>query len=175
MKKLSINDIVPPGFDYRQELRLWGWLCAGAVLYSMGFVFSFMDAVSALYYTDPYTGVKSLQSGAVMADFYELESGRLSILLMLAVLTLLLSAVHYACFFRGSKSIYLMRRLPQRRELARRCLALPLLMALAAAAAAGILLLIYYFVYITFTPRACLAPGQWSKLIHGVTGGWNHA
>ena len=48
-------------------------------------------------------------------------------LTLVVLAALLLIPCNYYAFWRGAKSIYLMRRLPDRWELARRCLAIPLL------------------------------------------------
>ena len=76
----------------------------------------------------------------------------------------LLAAYHYAYHRQGSKSIYLMRRLPSKLELHRRCLTLPIAGILIALLTAFLLLLIYYAVYMNVTPAECLMPGQWQKL-----------
>ena len=64
--------------------------------------------------------------------------------------------LHYAHYYRGSKSIYLMRRLPDRTLLHRQCWTLPLL-------ALGLTLLVlvllpalYYLIYRYATPAQCL-------------------
>ncbi|MFR8267820.1 MAG: hypothetical protein ACLVC5_09315, partial [Clostridia bacterium] len=70
---------------------------------------------------------------------------------------------HYGYHFRGSKSIYTMRRLPSKHPLARRCLTVPVLGAAAAALSALLLICLYYLLYIAVTPEQCLVPGQWQK------------
>ena len=52
-----------------------------------------------------------------------------------------------------------MRRLPNRGELWRRCLAVPAATALAALAAVAVLAAVYFGIYLIFTPAACL-PGR---------------
>ena len=63
---------------------------------------------------------------------------------------------NYQSHYRGSRSIYLMRRLPDRRELARRCLCLPLAGFLLAAAAAALFSLAFFALYRLVTPPQCL-------------------
>lgn len=68
-----------------------------------------------------------LRPGAVMEDFAQLLDWMLLGFAVTAVCMAALAVWHYASHFQGSRSIYTMRRLPQRWELARRCLTLPLL------------------------------------------------
>ena len=69
-----------------------------------------------------------------------------------------LALYHWFYHYQGSKSIYLMRRLPRRSELPVRCLAVPVAGALGAGALAAILLGVYWMVYRLCTPAAAL-PG----------------
>jgi uncharacterized membrane protein YqhA len=84
--------------------------------------------------------------------------------LILALCMLALIVYHYAYHYQGSKSIYLMKRLPNRWEMHRRCITLPLLAALICLIAAIAFLLIYFGIYMVFTPKECLTLGQWQKI-----------
>lgn len=68
----------------------------------------------------------------------------------------------------GAKSIYLMGRLPDRWELHRRCLTLPLGWLLSAVLLPVLTLLVYYGIYYLITPAACLRPGQLAKLLENL-------
>ena len=67
---------------------------------------------------------------------------------------------HYNYHYQGSKSIYMMKRLPKKSELWRRCLVLPVTLALTSEAAAMILRLLFFAYYMIRTPVVFLAPGQ---------------
>lgn len=84
--------------------------------------------------------------------------------LLLLGAAVVLAVVNRLSFLRGSRSDYLMRRLPNRWELARRSYALPLLLILATLVTMALLLAIYYAVYLALTPPECLQPDQLSKL-----------
>ena len=84
--------------------------------------------------------------------------------LLLLGAAVVLAVVNRLSFLRGSRSDYLMRRLPNRWELARRSYALPLLLILATLGTMALLLAIYYAVYLALTPPECLQPDQLSKL-----------
>lgn len=69
---------------------------------------------------------------------------------------------NYFGHFQGSRSIYLMRRLPQRWELARRCLGEPAL-CLAGSFIIYLLTGVTCFIYYWFrTPAGCLPPNVWA-------------
>ena len=85
----------------------------------------------------------------------------LAVLPVMVLVTLLYLAAkvlsHYRLFrSRGSRADYTMRRLPDRWDLHRRCLALPAAGIVGALSLQGLLGILYYFVYILVTPRQCL-------------------
>ena len=73
-------------------------------------------------------------------------------------------AAYYVLYHRqgGSRTDYLMRRLPDRWEYLRRCLALPGLGCAAALVLAVLLWTLYFWMYLRFTPAGCLPPEQWT-------------
>ena len=92
-------------------------------------------------------------------------SGVYRILLVVAVVLVLGFIVyHYLYYRQGSKSIYLMKRLPSKHELHKRAIALPMLAILGCLVAALIVMLLYFAIYMLATPKQCLLPNQWQKL-----------
>jgi hypothetical protein len=153
---------VPPGVNLRQELN---WLVYGGVaglLYSLKFLIHYAKNYERLFLRDGMS--KVLNTRAVMPDFMEILGSSLGGFLILALCMGAVAIYHYAYHYEGSKSIYLMKRLPNRRELPRRCITLPLLGTLACLCASLFLLFIYFAVYMAFTPPACLTPHQWQKI-----------
>ena len=71
---------------------------------------------------------------------------------------------HYAYHYQGSRSVYLMRRLPDRWEYHRRCLAIPAATVAATAVLLAGSLALFYGAYMLFTPAACVVPGQWAEI-----------
>ena len=57
---------------------------------------------------------------------------------------------------KETKSIYLMRRLPDKWELHRRCWGRPLIYVVGSILLMAVILLFYYAVYLVFTPKECL-------------------
>lgn len=153
---------VPPGVNLDQGL---GWFAGGisvSLLYSLGFLIRYANEYQSLFLWDGLA--KVLNTSAVMPDFVQILGGSLSGFLVLALCMAAVAVYHYSYHYQGSKSIYLMRRLPNRWELPRRCLTMPLMGILACLCVALPLLLIYYAVYMAFTPRPCLAPYQWQNI-----------
>lgn len=109
-------------------------------------------------------GYGSKTPGAVMTDFGVLMEGTMRWFLVAAVLLVVLMGLHYGHHRFRSKSVYLMRRLPDRWEYHRRCLALPL----AGLALCGVLafacLCLCYAIYMLATPAVWLTPDQWQKI-----------
>jgi len=165
----KLERLVPAGIDYRQELR---WLRTGlwiAFVYSLGFFIKLLNEYGNLF--EITVGNKRVLKGnAVMPDFVEVLGGSLVVFLILAVSTLALMAYHYRYHYQDSKSIYLMKRLPDRWELWRRCLTLPVIFAAFVVLAGAVLLIAYYGVYMLVTPKASLAPGQWQEIISAYLG-----
>lgn len=139
-------------------------LVAGLIvstLLSLIFPGRFMDRYYDLYEITKTTRI--LRPGAQMESFASLMSGVLLGFLIMALTMIPLAVYHYRYHFQGSKSIYLMRRLPSKYDLVRRCLTVPVLGVLLAAVSAFLLICLYYLMYISITPESCLIPGQWQK------------
>lgn len=128
------------------------------------------SARSSLYWTRG--SKRELMDGATAPDYGGLVAGDGIIgsfpLLLLTVLLLLgllfVCVKNYLDLSQGSRAIWLMRRLPDRWELPRRCCGLPLLGMAAALVLFLIVVLLFYFVYLWLIPEACRAPDQWHRL-----------
>lgn len=162
MKLPEFSRHAPLGFDLSIErgFYLTGLICA--TVYSMGFFVRYVNALDELYAYE--NRERFLLDTAVMPDFVDLLGGALWGFLALAVAMLAFAVYHYAYHRQGSNAFYLMRRLPKRFELHRRCLALPIGAALGCALCAFVLLLLYFGIYLLFTPRECVQPEQWYKI-----------
>ena len=99
-----------------------------------------------------------------MVDFIDLVEYAFLGFFLAITLALAFGLYHYAFHHQGSKSIYLMRRLPNGFELHRRCWTVPVAAALIIAAAMVLTFLFYFAIYLLATPEGCLAPHQWQKI-----------
>lgn len=167
MKKINVKEkqiiaFVPLGIDLQQELKWITILLAVSFLYSMTFLIYLSNAYHELFAY--IAGKKVMIDGVIMPDFVELLGNSLSGFLITALSMAGLLGYHYLYHFQGSKSIYLMKRLPDRMELWKRCLGLPVLSAVLSLCIAVLLLIVYFGIYLLVTPEVCLTPDQWRKI-----------
>ena len=99
-----------------------------------------------------------------MDDFYLLIRGKYMLLGMTMLWCVSNVVFRYLYYYQGSKSIYLMRRLPDRGELYRSCLARPIQRMVLCLVICLAILLISYAYYMKETPTRWLEPDQWQKL-----------
>ena len=154
--KIDPDRYVPMGIEGLDELRRLGWLMGGGSVWSvLYFLGSYMEAYDSLFLHR--AGFRTmLREGAVMPGFFEILSGSEVMFLIACSLMPFWALYHYNYHYNGSKSIYLMRRLPDSWDLHRRCLTVPVVGLLGALAFQGILGCLYYLLYIFVTPRQCL-------------------
>ncbi len=162
MKKLDLSRYAPPGLNLKPGRQVFITGAAASALGSLTFFARYFSARSTLYGYDG--AVRVLLPDAVMPDFFPLLGNALYGFLILSLCMLGFIVYHYAYHRQGSRSIYLMRRLPNRFELHRRCLTLPLLAALLSLLFALLLILLCYAIYMLATPRECLTPHQWQRI-----------
>ncbi len=160
--KLKLSRFAPPGMDLKKWKKLFFALEIISAIYSLGFLLRYIDAKGEMFLKTKNGLV--LIPGSVMPDFVSLINSSLMGFVILGVCMLLLIAECYLYFYRDSKSIYLMKRLPDKWELHKRCIVLPVVCCLLSLLSALIVLSLYYGVYMTATPKECITPGQWQKL-----------
>lgn len=166
---------IPAGFSPRREgvgalvwLLLPGVVCLA--LYGMRFLGAYENLYTRL------NGKRVLAEMALMPEFGQLiQWNRWAVILPL--LWALFQGINYNFYHRQvTKSIYLMRRLPDRWEFARRCWTLPLLMATGTAVMYLLLLGVCAWIYFGVTPQECIPADQWQRLWTVWIGGflcWN--
>ncbi len=163
--RIDASYLLPLGMDtrYHKALFIGGNIISSFL--SLGFLYRYFDERAALFVYGP-DGVEGIMEGAVMPPFTEVLEKALWGFYITAVCVLLL-AIYHAAFFRiGSKSVYLMKRLPQRWELARRIFVLPLAGAAATLLIGAVFCGIYFVLYLLVTPEVCLPYGNlWGSLI----------
>lgn len=155
-----LNDHVPLGVNGTIHA---GWIAGGitgaALFHFIGFAAYYDYCLGALYRDDKRTILidpTGKDHWVYMPSFGEMMESRYYPFVMIVLLMAALAIYNYKYHFQGSKSIYLMRRLPDKGDLARRCLTLPLLGALACIILAVIVTGLCYWVYMTNTPEVYL-------------------
>lgn len=158
----NLEAYFPVGMPWQQDskLILFGYVASS--------VWSLSCPVQIYWsYRDLFDSGKLIPE-TMMPDFVQLADNAFLGFGALILAMILLMAANYRYFVTGSKSIYLMRRLPRKYEMLKRCLAVPTAVILLSLSAAFLLLMIYYWIYCSVTPEQCLAPGQWQKLMGGM-------
>lgn len=154
--RIDFDRYVPAG---RSGGKTVGWLCA-ALGIAMGssvlcFLAQYADEYGMLF-SRTVSGGRVLDTSRTMAPFFSLLTNcDVGFNLILAAMPVL-ALFHYQYHWWGSKSIYLMRRLPSGWELHKRCLAVPFAGAVASMALLGLMCGVFYLIYILCTPAQCL-------------------
>lgn len=162
MKRRRLDELVPPDTNgTSQGKMILGGLIAAAVLSTIAFCHRLYFEISWLIpntKADDFVTLLHANTNSIIG------LPVFSLLYLVAIGLVLLAVKNYTSFWQGSKSIYFMRRLPDKWELHRRCLRLPLLGLLACAVLMFLLILLCYVLYMHTIPEANLPPNQWSKL-----------
>ncbi len=146
--------MIPPGAAVGAEMLLLRVGILLSFVFSLSFFIRYAASHKKLFYVE--NGIRLLKDNAVMPEFAELREDIFTGFLIVALCQLILIGYHYACFsMGGSKSIYLMRRLPSRWELMRRVLSFPLIVIGICLLSATLLNLLYYLFYYLCTPEIC--------------------
>lgn len=149
-----LEKYAPLGFNVEKEVKAFLVEMVLVTMQTLFFFPRYMYALDELY--TRRAGKRVLIEGAVIQDFDTLIEGLFTISVIVAVLTLVQAALFYAYHSQGSKMLYLMKRLPDKWELCRRCLTLPIAGAVIVAVWALVLRMLYFSIYIIFTPSQCL-------------------
>ena len=159
MKKQKLRELAPPGANLRQTLVFCAGIAVAAVLLASFFPFliSYGNARSQLY--ELRYGVRVLRSNAAMLPLEALLCRSFAPYFGAVAAYLLMIAANYASFFRPSRSIYLMRRIPSRWELLKRCLSLPFFAIFVCFCFAGVLICLCNLIYFRATPEVCIPAG----------------
>lgn len=145
----------PPGYEYETEGKAAGTLLGIGIVLSLQFFAALyrergrlrclLDADSARVWPE-----------TVARPFLELLRGHLILYAPFLLFLLGMTVCHYLYYYRGTKSIYVMRRLPRRGILWRSCVMGPLLGALPGALILVLLYLLYFGIYLLAIPAECL-------------------
>lgn len=157
MRKIQIERYLPLGIDKEAEqTQYWLAIVVGGLYSSISFLFWFTDGRQGLY--EWQSGKATLIENARMPSFSSLTDGcMLGFVLTVAVLIYqLINHYLYQYSNQGSKCIYLMKRIPNKWEMHKRSLTLPLIGMLNMFVIMGLLRAIYLAVYMFCTPQQCL-------------------
>ncbi len=149
-----LSRITPPGISLRTHgymLVIGNLVC---LLFSSSYFGRLMSAYEMLYRFSG--GKRVLVEGAVMPRFGELLGDGSLLFFLLSAMLFLLCVYHYTYYFHGSKSIYLMKRLPKRGVILKQIFLLPLCLSIMTLLFSLLVHGIYLAVYFLVTPVLCL-------------------
>ena len=162
----KINHMVPPGFEWKPIVK---WAVAGMGICSVISMFRFMGrygkALQSLKWVKLSKSITVINEGEIIQSFSWVMKGVMAPFVYLMAIILLLTIFHYLYYYHGSKSIYLMKRLPNRSEIHRRSLSLPLILVAACVVVIVLLTAACCGWYYLWVPDRCIAPGQLSHFL----------
>lgn len=168
----KIRKFIPIGYKPEKELWVYGSVIMMAVTRSLLYFLSYYSAYNAMF--QYYGDKKVLIENITMDNFCDIiADGTFDVFKIAVFIFLAMIGVNYGYHYRDSKSIYTMRRLPNKYELHIRCIAFPAAAILLSIVISFSLLMIFYIHYMTVTPDELILPAQWEKLWNYIIYGGN--
>ena len=157
MKKRKLSRLVPPGMSGRHEV---GWtvleLAAAVGCNALAFFNLYYERFKTLAEEEEYCKRIGTEMTMKMWSFKAMAGGCGVFYLIVVIIMAFMCLVHCIYYFKGAKSIYLIRRLPQKGAFIRYTFGLPALGAALSAVCFLAVRLILLAVYYTVTPAAWL-------------------
>ena len=149
-----LEKYAPLGIGVKNQVTAYFAGVITATVYSMWFILRYISARNELF--ENVRGEQKLIEGAVMRDFNMLTQNLFWGFVIMIIVTLFTGVFFYFYHYEGSKMIYLMKRLPDKGELWRRCVTLPIVGTVILVVWMIIVRLLYFVIYVFCTPAQCL-------------------
>ena len=164
--RMDWDRYVPAGLDGRRERgRVLGGLAAGTVWSLLLFLACYCNEINQARAGEKVDYPREFMPNAYkIASFDSLLIHNFIGFAVFALCMLPLALRYYLSHYQGGRSIYLMRRLPDRWELHRRCLTLPLLGLVLSVLIPVALVAVYFCIYQFCTPARWL--NNWGAPIY---------
>ena len=150
----TLDRYAPLGIPLSSEIGGYLATLLFDTVWSMGIVLRYLEARRRLYVYVDQTWV--LIEGAKIAPFKAFIDNGFLAFWGIGIYAIAIMVYHYFYHYQGSKMMYLMKRLPNRWELHKRCFTLPIAAVILAIGYRYLLEGIYYAIYLIFTPNQCL-------------------
>ena len=157
MKKIKLSSLAPLGINVKKELR---WVIIGIVasaLFSLIFIWRWRREYRYSLQCYEYSLAHNTVFEEKMSSFADLTGGVFAGFWIVIVAMAVMAVLHLRMHYAQSKSIYLLRRLPDHKDLIWRTIGMPLLGTVLTFVTAAVLLIIYYLVYRYLTPAVLLS------------------
>lgn len=160
MKKPDLSRYIPLGRKSSQPMQGGIFLlvvaCLRAVVELMDNYLAARDALFETVRVSMIDSHRELIPGAIIQPFSNLVQGSLDFFPLFWLFMAWEVIDCYLYHWKDTRSIYLMRRLPDKWDLHRRCWGRPLIYTAGSIALAAVILLFYFAIYLVFTPAECL-------------------
>jgi len=161
MKKFNFSKYCPLGYNFESEKNTYLTVLICSVVYSLLFFVRYLDGYGNLY--SYRNGKRYLVPGRMMPEFHTLTNGIFYGFFIIFFILVAFIFLRYAYHYQGTKSIYTMKRLPEKNDLHIRCIVLPIAAILISIIIIFIILLLDLAFYMIFTPKQCLYPFSWQS------------
>lgn len=158
----KIRKIIPVGIKAETEIWIFASALAAGICRALLFFQAYSREYNRLFEIE--YGKRVLINGRMMTDFYDVLDGTFDGFFIGIFAFICLIFLHYGYHHKDSKSIYTMKRLPDKYELHKRCFTVPVIGIITSIILALSLLLIFYYYYMAKTPAECLFSDQWERL-----------
>lgn len=166
----KIKRIIPVGISPKTEKLIIIVSFLLSIFRALVFYLNYQNSYNYLF--EFRDGQRILNETKMMPDFCTITVGCFNGFVISLFIFVFMIIIHYGYHYKDSKSIYTMKRLPQKYELHIRCLSLPFISIILCITLFFILLLLFYHHYMTMTPPECLHPENqwkmfWVNMIYG--------
>jgi hypothetical protein len=162
VKKLFLKNM-SPGVNGNIEYSI----IKVGMIFAIAFSFVTFMISYGFYSSDLYSyinGAAYANENAVMKEFYLIIKPCLNSFKIVLILMLPLMLFNCGFYLVGSKSVYLIKRLPSRFKFVKSCVAAPLMGVLLYLLCALIVVHICYLVYNNATPKTAVLPDQYRNI-----------
>ena len=159
----SLSRLFPMGWPWQNEIILTAAALGLSALTAMGlFLSRFSPALDDLYQR-AYDQEPVLIPGRLVPPYPQVLGNALLGFGLVALCLILLPIGHFLWHRWGARSDYLMRRLPRRQELAKRCVTGSALLLVITALAGMVMFGLLFLWYQAATPAGHLPPDVWAR------------
>ena len=145
----------PPGYDYEKEWISIILCFVAGLIFSMALFFPKLTETMKQLYSYWY-GERVLIEGVIVKPFITLMKGQLVCFAPMFIFLLIIMFYHYAYYYQGAKSIYVMRRLSSKKYIIKSCVMGTGVGMGIGLAAILVLWILYYLIYRLAIPSECM-------------------
>lgn len=148
--------MLPLGIHIKRELVFFFGILIVGVLNSLSVLITYFDTLNGFYVIDR-NGNRYLLENMRMPSFVHFVDDSYKGFIVVLICLAGLAIYHYFYHYQESKAIYLMKRLPKKSELHKRCLGVFIVGSLVVLIVVVFVYAIYYGIYLYFTPPECFS------------------